>query len=87
MSYRESTYNQLKESIEILDSLPIDNPDNAIWWCLHQVVWHLGIDRARWITGNKSLLTRIAQQKNIPDTKLLKEFRESILKLKPDRIL
>lgn len=80
MRYRESTYNQLKESMDFLDSLPIDNPDNALWWCLHQVVWHNAIDRVRWILENKKLVVKIANQRSIPDPILLEEFRKSMEK-------
>jgi hypothetical protein len=31
--YRESTFNQVKEATDFLDSLDIDNADNAIGWC------------------------------------------------------
>lgn len=76
--YRESTYNQIKEAADFLDSLDIDNPDNAIWWCLHQIVWHLHIDRIMWIVNNKELIKRIIICKNIPTDDLLIEFNKSV---------
>jgi hypothetical protein len=82
VSYRESTYTDLKDAIEFMDSLPIDNPDNALWWCLHQVVWHKGVDRVQWILDNKDLVTRIARQKHKPDANLLDVFWKSVYLLK-----
>lgn len=80
--YRESTYNQIKEALEFLDSLPINNPDNTVWWCLHQIVWHLHLDRVAWIVDNKELITKIAQSKNLPPDGLMQEFNLSVRKLK-----
>lgn len=31
--YRESPFNQMKEATDFLNSLDIDNADNAIAWC------------------------------------------------------
>jgi hypothetical protein len=82
--YRESTYNQMQEAMSFLDSLPIDNPNNALWWCLHQIVWHLHLDRVMWILNNRDLITKIAQHKDLPPEDLMIEFRRSIQKLRPE---
>jgi hypothetical protein len=80
--YRESSYNQMKSAIEFLDSLPIDSADNALWWCLHQVVWHLGVDRVRWLLENKELVIEISNYKNLPPDNLREKFWESVYLLK-----
>jgi hypothetical protein len=80
--YRESTYNQMKKAIEFLDSLPIDNADNAIWWCLHQVVWHKGVDRVRWLLENKEFVKQVVQEINMPSKELMKQFWGSVNELK-----
>lgn len=80
--YRESTYKQMKVAIEFMDSLPIDNPSNALWWCLHQVVWHKAVDRVRWLLENKELITEISGYQNLPPDDLREKFWDSVMELK-----
>ena len=82
-NYRESSFNQMKEAVEFLESLPIGNANNSIWWCLHQVVWHQHLDRVMWIVNNKKLIKKITGYSDIPPVELLNEFRESLKELKP----
>ncbi len=49
----------MRKAIAYLENLPIDPNDNAVWDVLHQVIWHKGVDRVRWINENKELIERI----------------------------
>lgn len=80
--YRESSYNQMKDAIELMDSLPIDNPRNALWWCLHQVVWHEAVDRVRWLLENEELVKEISKYENLPPDNLREKFWKSVYLLK-----
>ena len=80
--YRESTYKQMQLAIDFMDSLPIDNADNALWWCLHQIVCHKGVDRVRWLLDNKEMVTEIAMHKNLPPENLKERFWQSVNDLK-----
>lgn len=80
--YRESTYKDMKIAVEFMDSLPIDDPSNALWWCLHQVVWHKEVDRVRWLLENKDLVAEIATHQNYPPDELRDKFWASLIKLK-----
>jgi hypothetical protein len=51
----ESTCGEMKWAQKFLDSLPIHNSGNALWTCLHIVVWHERIDRVMWLKNNKEL--------------------------------
>ena len=80
--YRESTYKQMKTAIEFMDSLPIDDAGNALWWCLHKIVWHKAVDRVRWLLENKELVTDISGYQSIPPEELRERFWDSVEKLK-----
>jgi hypothetical protein len=82
MKYRESTYKQLQWAIEFMDRLPIDNADNALWHCLHQIVWHEGIDRILWISSNQELVKKLAQKSGLLEEDLRNEFLDSIRRFK-----
>jgi hypothetical protein len=49
----------MKEAYDYLIGLDIDSIDNRLWNCLHQIVWHKGIDRVDWILKNKALIQEI----------------------------
>jgi hypothetical protein len=80
--YRESTYSQMKAAIAFMDRLPINNPGNSLWRCLHQVVWHKAVDRVRWLLENKELVEEIAGHTyHLPDD-LKERFWDSVYELK-----
>lgn len=80
--YRESTYNDLKAAIEFMDSLPINDPRNALWRCLHQIVWHKAVDRVRWLLENKEMVEEISGYQNLLPDDLSRRFWNSVYELK-----
>lgn len=79
---KRNEYADMKKALLFLDSLPIDDMDNALWNCLHQVVWHKGVDRVRWLLENKELVQEIAGFKIVLPDDLKEKFWTSVYKLK-----
>ena len=87
MRYRESTYHTMPDAMSFIDSLEdIDSATHAIWYCLHQVVWHKGVDRVRWILENKELIREIAHCGDsiffLENKSLRNRFWDSVYELK-----
>jgi len=71
---------QMKLAYDYLMSLNIDTTNNKLWTCLHQLIWHKGIDRVDWILSNKKLIEKIitfSSFEALPDN-LRDEFWKSV---------
>ena len=76
--------NLVKEVDEFLQGLEINPAHNALWYFLHNVIWHEGIDPVRWINENKNLVKEIAKHEYMskaPD-ELIYEAKKSISRMK-----
>lgn len=85
MEYLAQDYKQMVEAASFLERLPIDDSPNPVLWCLHQVIWHYGYDRIRWITNNKKFVEKVAllsEKDFLFNDALRKEFQDSIDELK-----
>lgn len=81
MKYEAPDYNQMATAVSFLEQQPINDASNPVLWCLHQIIWHHGLDRVRWINYNKDFISRIVVLKEkdfLFDDGLRQEFQETI---------
>lgn len=79
-----NSYYGLIKAKEFLDTLVIEDPTNALVWCMHQLIWHNNIDRVRWLLDNKELAIKISKYKDgvfLGDTVLKEQFWDSVEKI------
>lgn len=71
---------QIKKAYDYIMSLNISSIDNHLWNCMHQLIWHKGIDRVDWILTNKPLIEEIIKYSSVvplPDD-IRKQFWKSV---------